>query len=181
MKPFIICCRYFLVLTILTGAAYPVFVTLIGKILFPAEANGELVQVGNQVIGSELIAQSFSDPKYFWPRPSAVKYDSASSGASNQSLTSVELLKVVNERVANGAVDEMRFSSASGLDPDISSAAAEAQVMRVSIARRFTQTQIEQLRELISKNTRNRQLGFFGQPCVNVLKLNLALNKNFGG
>lgn len=180
MKPFIVSLRFVLVLTILTGVLYPLSITYLGHLLFPSQVGGSLIINGNGVIGSKLIGQTFSDPKHFWSRPSAVKYDSAGSGATNQSLSSSEFLKAVNERSAQGAVQEMRFTSASGLDPDISPEAAEAQLDRISRARNLTDFQLKQLRTILMQSVNARQIGILGEPRVNVLLLNLAMKQQFG-
>lgn len=162
-----------LIFTLLTGILYPLAVTVAGKALFSKKANGSLILNNGRTVGSELIGQEFSQPKYFWSRPSAVKYDSGSSGASNLGVTSSDLLKVVHERESKGAVAEMKYSSASGLDPHISPESAHSQVSRVAEARGI---KIEDVIQLVNSQTEERQLGFLGQKRVNVLLLNLALD-----
>lgn len=165
--------------TLVTGVFYPLFLTLIGYGFFPGKSRGSLVAREGRVRGSELIAQSFSQPRYFWPRPSAVKYDAASSGASNQSVASSELVKAIGDRSALGFTHEMRFASGSGLDPHISPEAAHAQVKRIAEARNFNADQRKSLQRLVDALTEERQWGFLGEPRINVLRLNLALDERY--
>lgn len=172
--------------TLLVGLVYPGLVTLFGHVFFPRQAGGSLIVVKGKTIGSELIGQPFDDPKYFWGRPSATSpyaYNAANSGGSNLGPTNPALLEAVKSRVealrkadpANTAPVPMDLvtASGSGLDPHISPAAAEYQASRVS---RLRNTEIRTIEGLISQNTEGRWLGFIGEPCVNVLKLNLALD-----
>lgn len=179
MKTFILSIRFLVVLTVLTGVLYPLAVTGIGQLFFKNETRGSLIFSGKDIIGSELIAQGFANPKYFWPRPSAAKYDGGSSGASNQSVNSAELLKTVREREAAGLVREGRFASASGLDPHISPEAAVAQVSRITKARALDANQSQRLLSLTRRFVQERQFGVLGEPRVNVLLLNLALDGEF--
>jgi K+-transporting ATPase ATPase C chain len=225
--------------TLLFGVAYPLFMTGISQIIFPKQANGSLIQVGDKVVGSELIGQSFSKPEYFHPRPSAAGsgYDATASGGSNLGPTSAKLVHGttkmddkknevvdfdgINLRIvhycldndipyessvpldrfkdAKGDLDDVKLikafnddkaplvfqpnapipadavtTSASGLDPHISPASAEAQIARVAHARN---TPPEQLRALVAAHTERPDLGFLGEPRVNVLLLNLALDQ----
>ena len=174
------------VFTVITGFLYPVLVTLVGQVLFPYQAGGSLIQVKGQTVGSELIGQPFSDPKYFWSRPSATSpygYNAASSSGSNLGPTNQALLDAVKGRVdalrkadpGNQAPVPMDLvtTSASGLDPHISPAAAQYQASRVAKARGLD---LKSVVDLIAQNTEGRFLGFIGDPTVNVLKLNLALD-----
>jgi K+-transporting ATPase ATPase C chain len=174
-----------LVLMALTGLVYPGVVTGLAQVLFPRQANGSLVRVNGQVIGSELIAQQFSRPEYFHPRPSAgAGYNGAASAGTNKGPTDLKLadtliaLAVDSEVAEDGAVkgripSDLVTSSGSGLDPHISPAGAELQVARVARVRAVAP---EQVRALVARYTEGRQLGFLGDPRVNVLKLNLALD-----
>ncbi len=181
MKSLLTNLRVFLVLTLLTGVIYPLVVTAIGHLFFLEKAQGSLVRKGNETVGSELLAQGFSNPKYFWPRPSANKYDGLSSGATNQSISSTEWIKTVKEREAQGLVSEMRFASASGLDPDISLEAAQAQIQRISTARELNSNDKARLEILVHNSLQLRQAGIFGEERINVLKLNLALDEAIKG
>ena len=179
-----------LVMTIITGLAYPLAITGIAQMLFPHRANGSLIKNGDTVVGSELIGQYFSKPEYFHPRPSAAKgsasdtsgYDPTSSGGSNLAPSSRKLVENVTEAVKANQADnpgtavpgDLATASASGLDPDISPAAAEFQVPRVARARGMTE---DQVRALVQAATKGRALGLLGEPRVNVLDLNLLLDK----
>jgi K+-transporting ATPase ATPase C chain len=177
----------FFLFTLLTGVVYPLVVTAISQIAFPHRANGSVVARDDQPIGSELIGQHFDDPRYFWGRPSAtdkMPYNAASSGGSNLGPTNPDLLKTLKERIEaireahpdqTGPVPgDLVTASASGLDPHISPAAAEYQVRRVAQARGLDE---ERVRELVSEHTEWRTFGILGEPRVNVLKLNLALDQ----
>jgi potassium-transporting ATPase KdpC subunit len=169
--------------TILLGIAYPLVVTGIAQLLFKDKANGQLLTRNQEVIGSRLIAQPFTSPKYFHPRPSAAGngYDAANSGGSQLASTNQKLI----ERVRNDAAAlheenpnqpipvDLLTTSASGIDPEISPAAAEFQIPRVARERGLSESAV---RNLVSKHTAQRDLGLFGEPRVNVLELNLALD-----
>jgi K+-transporting ATPase ATPase C chain len=172
--------------TLLTGLAYPLLVTGIAQVAFPRRANGSLVERNGQVVGSELIGQPFEGPEYFWGRLSATgpfPYNAAASSGSNYGSTNPALTDAARARIdALRAADpgntapvpaDLVTASSSGLDPNISPAAAEYQVARVAGARGMT---VEAVRALVEKNTRGRTLGVLGEPRVNVLALNLALD-----
>jgi K+-transporting ATPase ATPase C chain len=175
-----------LLLTLLTGIAYPLLVTGIAQVIFPRQANGSLIIQNGQVVGSALIGQAFDDPKYFWGRLSAtvpLAYNAASSGGSNLGPLNPALLQAVQARIsALKQADptntqpipvDLVTASASGLDPDISPAAAAYQLDRVARARGLDPAVVQQL---IDQHTQGRDLGFLGEPRVNVLELNLALD-----
>lgn len=173
--------------TAITGIAYPLLVTGIAQTVFPVQANGSLIVQDGKPLGSALIGQPFGDPKHFWGRPSAtvpMPYNAGASSGSNQGPTNPALKDAVAARIqALRAADpnskppvpaDLVTASASGLDPHISPAAAEYQVERVAKARKLP---VEKLRELIQGHTEGRQLGVLGEPRVNVLRLNLALDR----
>ncbi len=174
-------------LTLVTGIAYPGLVTLIAQGVFPHRANGSLLEVDGRAMGSELIGQSFSRPEYFWGRLSAtapLPYNAAASGGSNLGPLHPDLVKNARTRIdALSAADpqlesipvDLVTASGSGLDPHISPAAAEVQVRRVSAARNMPQ---DAIRQLIRQHTESRQWGVLGEPRVNVLRLNLALDQS---
>jgi K+-transporting ATPase ATPase C chain len=173
------------ILTILTGIVYPLIVTVIGQSLFTIQANGSLIKTGDHYSGSEWIGQNFSDPQYFWGRLSAtstVPYNAAASSGSNYGPLNPELLKAVQLRMEaiqsfkhpEGPIPvDLVTTSGSGLDPHISPAAAEYQIPRVAAARNMSETAVK---ELVQKYTESRQFGNLGEPRVNVLQLNLALD-----
>lgn len=173
--------------TILLGVVYPLAITGICQVVFPHQANGSLILAGGKVIGSELIGQNFTRPEYFQPRPSAAGndgYDPTASGGSNYGPTNqklVDRVKASVERFRHDNPDyqgpipaDLLTASASGLDPDISPASAEVQAARVAGSRGL---RLEEIRKLIAAHTQDRSLGFLGEPRVNVLELNLALDR----
>lgn len=169
--------RLLAVLTLLTGFAYPLAVTGLGRALFASASGGSLVNRSDQTVGSELLAQKFESPRYFWPRPSAGAFATVASSASNQAPTSDALRKAVIERQAKfgaGAPPDLLTASGSGLDPHLSPEAALFQAPGVAHAR---QLPVEKLNAMIEETTERPQLGFLGEPRVNVLKLNLALDE----
>lgn len=176
--------RLFATLTLLTGIVYPLVVTGIAHTLFAWRAGGSLLQVDGRVAGSELLAQKFSAAGYFWPRPSSADYATIPSGASNQGWSSAKLKNVVIERQASlepgdGSKTipaELLFASASGLDPHISPAAALYQLDRVAIARGYDAERRQKLLALIAQKTESPFWGILGQPRINVLQLNIALD-----
>jgi K+-transporting ATPase ATPase C chain len=176
-------------LTILLGVAYPLAVTGISQVIFPHQANGSLVTRNGQVIGSELIGQNFAKPEYFQPRPSAAGndgYDPTASGGSNYGPTNQKLIDRVKASVDkfhkenpdyHGPIPaDLLTASGSGLDPEISPASAQAQAARVAKARGISADQLDQL---VTQYTQAADLGLIGEPRVNVLKLNLALDQQF--
>jgi potassium-transporting ATPase KdpC subunit len=198
-----------LVMVVLTGLIFPGVITGLAKVLFPHQANGSLVTAGGGVvIGSELIGQSFSAPGYFHPRPSAAGhgYDPTASGGTNLGPTSDKLINGIHKKLDNGQDDPGNYDgirdlaaayrsenglapdaqlpadavtrSASGLDPEISPANADLQVARVAKTRGLSE---DQVRRFVTQSTRGRQLGILGEPGVNVLELNLALDRSAPG
>ncbi len=178
-----------IVLTVLTGILYPLAMTGVAQALFHKQANGSLIERNGTVIGSEIIGQNFTKPEYFHPRPSAAGsngYDASASGGSNLGPTNPALADRLNKDAAQFRKDNPDFSgpipadaittSASGLDPEISPANALAQAARVAQARQASKDAVE---NLVRANTQQRDLGVLGEPRVNVLKLNLALDQSF--
>jgi len=175
-----------LIFTVLVGLLYPLVVTGVAQLVFPHQANGSLIVVNGKTVGSSLIGQQFTDPKYFWGRLSATgpyPYNASSSSGSNLGPTNPALLDEAKARIAAlQAADpgntqpipvDLVTSSGSGLDPDISVAAALYQLPRVARLRGLSESAV---RTLVNKYTQGRTLGFLGEPTVNVLELNLALD-----
>jgi K+-transporting ATPase ATPase C chain len=175
--------------TVLLGIVYPLLVTGLAQLIFPKQANGELIQGKDGVlIGSRLIGQPFSGPSYFHSRPSAAGaagYDATASGGSYLGPTNAQLIARVNGSVAKLQAEnpgaavpvDLVTTSASGLDPDISPAAAEFQIKRVASERKVPEAEVGRL---VMENFQNRQWGFLGEPRVNVLALNIALDARYG-
>lgn len=185
----------FVLLSLLTGLLYPMLVTAVAQVAFPAAADGNLIVREGQVVGSRLIGQPFSDPKHFWSRPSAtapMAYNAGASSGSNQGplnpalhdavKSRIEALREAGRGLAPGSADpgnaalvpaDLVTASASGLDPHISRAAADYQLARVAKARGLPEADV---RALLERHTEGRWLGFLGEPRVNVLELNLALD-----
>jgi potassium-transporting ATPase KdpC subunit len=187
MKQLFIAIKVTVVLTILTGALYPALVTGLARALFPRQAAGSMIQANGRVVGSELIGQRFTRPEYFHGRPSAAGsdgYDALASGGSNYGPTNQKLVDRVKDDLKKFRAENPGYSgpipsdlltaSASGLDPHLSPASAEAQVARVAGARGVP---AEQVRRLVTENTQGRDFGVLGESRVNVLKLNLALDR----
>jgi K+-transporting ATPase ATPase C chain len=168
--------------TILLGVIYPLAVTGLAQLLFPKKANGELIEVNGKIVGSSLLAQSFTGARYFHPRPSAVNYDPTNSNGSQLGPTNHQLIARVKGDVATLQAEnpgtpvpvDLVTTSASGLDPEITPAGAEFQLPRVAKARGLSE---DSVREAIRQHTEQRQFGFLGEPRVNVLELNLALDQ----
>lgn len=179
--------RILVVFTLITGVAYPLIVTGIAQAVFADRANGSLIRDGDVVRGSRLIGQPFSDPKYFWSRPSATSpmpYNGAASSGSNQGPTNPALKDAVAGRVtalraaggdpSRAVPVDLVTASGSGLDPHISPAAAQHQIRRVAAARRMRE---DRLQAMVLEHTEGRQWGVLGEPRVNVLALNLTLDQ----
>lgn len=188
MKTFYTSLRIFVFFSVLTGITYPLFVTGIAQLIFPGKANGSLIVKDNKVTGSKLIGQQFYSTIYFSPRPSVISYNPLPSGASNLGLTNLKLKTVVNERktdfIRRNHLDslaevpsEMLFASASGLDPHISPEAALFQVERIATARHFNSNQKNRLRDMVERLTEEPQFSIFGDERINVLMLNIGLDK----
>jgi K+-transporting ATPase ATPase C chain len=168
--------RFIVVLTLLTGVIYPLVITGFAKVLFAQKANGSLIITNGKIIGSELLAQKFEDPKYFWPRPSGADYATVASGASNKGPTSADLVKAIEERRAKLGKDapvELLTASGSGLDPHVSPAGAKFQIPRIAAVRKLP---AEKLTVLVDQIMESPQFGLLGEPRVNVLALNRALD-----
>jgi K+-transporting ATPase ATPase C chain len=175
---------YTLITAVLLGIGYPLVVTGLAKVMFPKQANGSLIERNGVLVGSRLIGQPFSGPGYFWSRPSAAGtgYDASNSSGSNLAPTNAALgtrvtasVQTLNPKGANGAVPiDLVTTSASGLDPDITPAAAEYQVTRIAAERHISEDAVQ---NLVASHVTPRQFGLLGEPRVNVLELNLDLDK----
>lgn len=177
--------RMFLWMTLLTGIIYPLLITAIAQLTMNGKADGDFVIIKDQKVGALLIAQKFESDKYFWGRPSAIDYNPLPSGGSNLGPTSADLKKVVAERKEKVAKahhaeqtkipSDLLFASGSGLDPHIRIDTAYFQIERVAKARRLAN---EAVKTLVDRLIIKRSLGFLGEPCINVLMLNKALDEN---
>ena len=183
-KNLVVSILFTLVTTVIFGIIYPLVVTGIAQVVFPKQANGELIKSGDKLIGSRLLGQPFTAAGYFWSRPSAAGmagYDPTASGGSTYGPTNKMLIDRVNASVQqlqptnpNAAIPaDLATASGSGLDPNISPASAEFQIPRVAKERGMSE---EDVRALVAKHTKGRQWGFLGEPRVNVLELNLDLD-----
>ena len=182
MKNIKIAIRLLLAFSLLTGVCYPLLVTCFARIFFPDKSDGSLIVRNGVVIGSELIAQKVTSPKYFAPRPSAGDFQTIPSGSSNFSITSEALRSAVSERrskLGQNVPIDLLTTSGSGLDPDISPAGANFQVERILAARGLAAENKNKIVELIRQNTEDPQWGFLGSSRVNVVKVNLSLDKQF--
>lgn len=177
--------KMFAVLTLLTGVIYPLVMTGVSQLAFPSQANGSLVEAGGKTVGSSLIGQGFASDTYFWPRPSAIGYNPLPSSGSNMAATNLALDTAIRQRrdtflvknhlpAGTAVSSEMLTASASGLDPHISPEAAMLQVARVAAARHVDTAVVSQL---VREQTEGRQWGILGDPRVNVLALNMALDR----
>ena len=184
MKQLVIAIKAAIVLTLLTGVAYPLLVTGLARVFFPRQADGSMVQANGRMVGSALIGQNFTKPEYFHGRPSASNYDGLASGGSsfgptNQKLADrvqadLKAFRAANPTFAGPVPADLLTASGSGLDPDLSPESARAQAARVASARGMDPAAVERL---IAANTEGRQFGLLGEPRVNVLQLNLALDQ----
>lgn len=176
-----------IVTTVLLGILYPLAVTGLARVIFPAQANGQLIERNGVLVGSRLIGQPFTGPGYFHSRPStagAAGYDATASGGSNLAPTNAQLIARVNGDAARLHAEnpgvaipvDLVTTSASGLDPDVTPAAAQFQIHRVALERNAPEAEIE---KLVRESTQDRQWGFLGEPRTNVLQLNLALDERF--
>lgn len=176
--------RMVIVMTILTGFVYTLVMTLFANTVFYSESTGSILQVNGKAVGSELLAQQFTEARYFHERPSAAGYSTVPSGASNLGPASKALEEVVQQRrdtltrlYGTSAIPtDLLFASGSGLDPHMSPEAARLQIHRVATARNLTPEQTQMLAQLVERHVEQPQLGILGQPRVNVLQLNLALD-----
>lgn len=172
--------RLLLLFTVLCGGIYPLFVTAVGKIVFPDQANGSLIVSADKVVGSKLIAQKFTLAKYFHSRPSATDFATIPSGASNQSPTSRALKEAILQRentYGKDAPSDLLTASASGLDPHISPQNARAQLGRIIAARGLDEAKVQTLLEIVANNTEQPTFGFLGNARVNVLTLNMQVDR----
>lgn len=185
MKSLYQICALLLLMTMITGILYPALVTGIGNIFLTKQSQGSLIKNGSAILGSSLIAQSFEQNQYFWPRPSASHYNAVPSGASNLGPTSAARAQAIKDRRAllkeKGMIDlapkDLLTTSASGLDPHISSESAKVQVSRIISARGLNEDYKATINKLIDDQIEGKQLGFLGEKRVNVLLLNLELDR----
>ena len=186
MRNLIVAVLMTIVTTVLLGVIYPLTITAVAQVAFPDQANGQLIDRHGTVVGSRILGQAFSSPGYFRSRPSAAGagYDAANSGGTQLGPTNKKLIDATAARVAAARQEnpgvavpvDLVTSSASGLDPHLSPAAADFQVPRIARERGISEVEV---RQMVRANTAGRQLGFFGEPRVNVLELNLALDAAF--
>ncbi|MEY2555586.1 MAG: potassium-transporting ATPase KdpC subunit [Verrucomicrobiota bacterium] len=177
MKTILQSLRIYIILTLLTGILYPLAMTGVAQLLFQKQANGSRIVENGKLIGSDLFVQKFESPRYFWPRPSSADYATVPSGASNKGPTSADLKKSIDERRAKFGKDapvDLLTASGSGLDPHISPEAARSQVARVAAERNVS---IQKVTALVDQTIEEPQFGFLGEPRVNVLRLNRALDQ----
>ncbi len=189
MKNILIALKVFIALTLITGIMYPLAITGFAQIVFPKQANGSMIFKENQIVGSVLIGQQFSKPEYFWGRPSAIGNNPMPSGGSNinpvgstfkeQFMARVDTIRKYHGNLAvNSIPKDLLFASGSGVDPHISPEAAYFQVDRIAKTRKYTEEQKKNLIKLVSASIENPDFFIFGEERVNVLKLNLAFDKN---
>lgn len=184
LKSLIIAIRASIILILICGLAYPLATTGVAQVLFPKQAEGSLVKTNGKTVGSKLLAQEFKGPEWFHSRASAASYNPKASGATNAAVASDAYVKTVKNKINELKKEDVKFgktipadlvtTSGSGFDPDLSPDAVKAQVPRVSKATGISE---DKLYTLIYKHTVSRQLGVFGEPRVNILELNLALQK----
>lgn len=182
MKTFLVSLRMFFVLTIFTGLVYPLIVWGIGNMFFPGEIEGSLIKKDGNVVGSSLIAQNFLSDTHFTPRPSASEFGTLPSGASNFSPTSLAFKGVVEKRkkiFGDKAPDDLLTSSGSGVDPHLSPEAVRFQIDRIVLARHFDAAKRKKLEALVESMIEGPHFGFLGSPRINVLSLNLEMNRLF--
>lgn len=180
--------KIFLWLTLITGVAYPLFITLMAQFTMKAQADGSILYVNGRPIGAQLIGQKFENERYFWPRPSAIDYNPMPSGGSNLGPSSQKLKEVIearkkvlftaHESKAYYIPSELLFASGSGIDPHLSPAGAYYQIERIAKARNIEHDQ-DKIKKLVDGLIIKRALGFLGNPHINVLILNLALDQEF--
>jgi potassium-transporting ATPase KdpC subunit len=190
MKTIVQASKLFLIMTVITGVIYPLLITLFGQALFPVKANGSLIKVDGKIVGSELLGQKFASDKYFWPRPSAIDYNPLPSGGSNLGPTSAALRDSVAvrryalERTNSGSFQipiDLLFASGSGLDPDITPEAADYQINRIANSRALDNEAKKKLINLVEAHIEPPDFKVLGEPRVNVLRLNLAVDSTFEG
>ena len=183
-KNIIVSIKYLILSILLFGFAYTLFITGIGYVFFRDKVTGSIIESNGSIIGSRSIGQKFSDPKFFFPRPSVCDYGTLPSSASNYGATSIELKKDVDNRIKELGKDapaELLFASGSGLDPDISPQGALFQVDRISKARRLSATDKEKLIAMVREHIEQPHFKFLGSARVNVLELNIDMEKVFDG
>jgi potassium-transporting ATPase KdpC subunit len=177
MKVILQSLRIYVVLTLLTGIVYPLAMTGVAQLFFPKQANGSRIIDQNKLVGSDLLAQKFENPKYFWPRPSTADFATLPSGAGNKGPTSADQKKSIDEwrkKFGDDAPVDLLTASASGLDPHISPEAARSQIPRVAAARKMS---VQKISAVVDETVEEPEFGFLGEPRVNVLRLNRVLDQ----
>jgi potassium-transporting ATPase KdpC subunit len=184
LKNLLISLRLLAVMIVMTGVLYPLFITLTGHLFFYEQVTGSLISINDKIVGSKLIGQKFTDPGYFWGRPSASDHNTLPAGASNLGYTSAVLLKNIEDQKKlysntwkKEIPKDLLFSSGSGIDPHISPNAARFQIDRIAEARKYDFSKKNELKDLVERSIEKRDFGILGEERINVLLLNLSLNK----
>lgn len=187
MRHLLVALKLFVLMTVVLGLAYPLFILAIAQMTMKEQANGSLLSQDGLIVGSRLLAQKFTEDRYFWPRPSSTDHSALPSGSSNLGPTSAKLKSEIAERRSrlaqfnpeskDGVPFELLFASASGLDPHISPKGARFQIDRIAKSRKLDDSKRKQLIEMVETAIDNSNFSLVGMPCINVLQLNLSLDR----